>query len=105
LADSRVLQGTQVTVAYGTDVSVVMQLLTQACEEQIKVLKDPLPFVTLSNFGADGLEFGAHYWVDEQQAGLLTLKSELNIRILQLLQAKGIEIPYPQRVVHTRNPT
>jgi small-conductance mechanosensitive channel len=49
------------------------------------------------------LEFGAHYWVDEQQAGLLTLKSEINIRILQLLQAKGIEIPYPQRVVHTRS--
>ena len=102
LADSRILQSTQVTVAYGTDVDGVMQLLLQACEEQNKVLKDPLPFVTLTNFGADGLEFGAHYWVDEQQAGLLTLKSEINIRILQLLQAKGIEIPYPQRVIHTR---
>jgi len=103
LADSRILQSTQVTVAYGTDVDGVMQLLMQACEEQNKVLKDPLPFVTLTNFGADGLEFGVHYWVDEQQAGLLTLKSEINIRILQLLQAKGIEIPYPQRVVHTRS--
>ena len=103
LADSRILQSTQVTVAYGTDVDGVMQLLMQACEAQNKVLKDPLPFVTLTNFGADGLEFGAHYWVDEQQAGLLTLKSEINIRILQLLQAKGIEIPYPQRVVHTRS--
>ena len=103
LADSRILQSTQVTVAYGTDVDEVMQLLLQACEAQNKVLKDPLPFVTLTNFGADGLEFGAHYWVDEQQAGLLTLKSEINIQILQLLQAKGIEIPYPQRVVHTRN--
>jgi small-conductance mechanosensitive channel len=103
LADSRILQSTQVTVAYGTDVDEVMQLLLKACEAQNKVLKDPLPFVTLTNFGADGLEFGAHYWVDEQQAGLLTLKSEINIQILQLLQAKGIEIPYPQRVVHTRN--
>ena len=103
LADSRILQSTQVTVAYGTDVDEVMQLLMQACEAQNKVLKDPLPFVTLTNFGADGLEFGAHYWVDELQACLLTLKSVINIRILQLLQAKGIEIPYPQRVVHTRS--
>ena len=102
LADSRILQSTQVTVAYGTDVDGVMQLLLQACKEQNKVLNDPLPFVTLTNFGADGLEFGVHYWVDEQQAGLLTLKSEINIRILQLLQAEGIEIPYPQRVIHTR---
>jgi small-conductance mechanosensitive channel len=103
LADSRILQSTHVTVAYGTDVDGVMQLLLQACKEQNKVLKEPQPFVTLTNFGADGLEFGAHYWVDEQQAGLLTLKSEINIRILQLLQAEGIEIPYPQRVVHTRS--
>jgi small-conductance mechanosensitive channel len=103
LADSRILQSTQVTVAYGTDVDGVMQILLQACKEQNKVLKEPQPFVTLTNFGADGLEFGAHYWVDEQQAGLLTLKSEINIRILQLLQAEGIEIPYPQRVVHTRS--
>jgi len=103
LADSRILQSTQVTVAYGTDIDEVMQLLMQACVAQNKVVKDPLPFITLTNFGADGLEFGAHYWVDEQQAGLLTLKSEINIRILQLLQAKGIEIPYPQRVVHTRS--
>jgi small-conductance mechanosensitive channel len=102
LADSRILQSTHVTVAYGTDVDGVMQLLLQACKEQNKVLKEPQPFVTLTNFGADGLEFGAHYWVDEQQAGLLTLKSEINIRILQLLQAEGIEIPYPQRVIHTR---
>jgi small-conductance mechanosensitive channel len=102
LADSRILQSTQVTVAYGTDVDGVMQLLLQACKEQNKVLEEPLPFVTLTNFGADGLEFGAHYWVDQQQAGLLTLKSEINIRILQLLQAENIEIPYPQRVIHTR---
>ena len=102
LADSRILQSTQVTVAYGTDVDGVMQLLLQACKEQNKVLEEPMPFVTLTNFGADGLEFGAHYWVDQQQAGLLTLKSEINIRILQLLQAENIEIPYPQRVIHTR---
>ncbi len=102
LADSRVLQNTSVSVAYGSDVQLVMRLLTQACAVQEKVLQEPAPFVTLSNFGADGLEFAAHYWVDEHQLGLLTLKSEINLVILQLLQQEGIEIPYPQRVVHTR---
>jgi small-conductance mechanosensitive channel len=103
LADSRVLQSTAVSVAYGSDVHQVMVLLTQSCVSQDKVLKDPEPFVTLSNFGADGLEFGVHYWVDEQQAGLLTLKSEINVAILAVLRAHDIEIPFPQRVVHTRN--
>ena len=102
LADSRVLQSTSVLVAYGSDVDLVMRLLTQACELQMRVLKEPAPFVTLTSFAADGLEFGAHYWVDEQQSGLLTLKSEINLSILKLLNVHGIEIPYPQRVVHTR---
>ena len=103
LADSRVLQSTAVSVAYGSDVPQVMALLTQVCTSQDKVLTDPAPYVTLSNFGADGLEFGVHYWVDEQQAGLLTLKSEINVAILAVLRAHAIEIPFPQRVVHTRN--
>jgi small-conductance mechanosensitive channel len=102
LADSKVLQSTSVLVAYGSDVDLVMQLLTQACDMQMRVLQEPATFVTLTSFAADGLEFSAHYWVDEQQPGLLTLKSEINLSILKLLTAHGIEIPYPQRVVHTR---
>jgi small-conductance mechanosensitive channel len=102
LADSRVLQSTSVSVAYGSPVETVMALLMQACEMQERVLKDPIPFVTLTAFGTDGLEFSAHYWVDEQQSGLLTLKSEINISILKLLKDHNIEIPFPQRVVHTR---
>ena len=102
LADSKVLQSTSVLVAYGSDVDLVMQLLTQACDMQVRVLQEPATFVTLTSFAADGLEFSAHYWVDEQQSGLLTLKSEINLSILKLLNEHGIEIPYPQRVVHTR---
>jgi small-conductance mechanosensitive channel len=88
-------------VAYGSDVELVMRLLTQACVMQERVLKDPEPLVTLTAFAADGLEFGAHYWVDEQQAGLLTLKSDINVSILKLLNEHHIEIPFPQRVIHT----
>ncbi|MFM7005504.1 MAG: mechanosensitive ion channel family protein [Limnohabitans sp.] len=102
LADSKVLQSTSVLVAYGSDIDLVMQLLTQACDMQMRVLQEPATFVTLTSFAADGLEFSAHYWVDEQQPGLLTLKSEINLSILKLLNEHGIEIPYPQRVVHTR---
>ncbi|MFM8822854.1 MAG: mechanosensitive ion channel family protein [Limnohabitans sp.] len=102
LADSKVLQSTSVLVAYGSDIDLVMQLLTQACDMQMRVLQEPATFVTLTSFAADGLEFSAHYWVDEQQSGLLTLKSEINLSILKLLNEHGIEIPYPQRVVHTR---
>ena len=103
LADARVLQSTAVSVAYGSDVERVMQLLIQACTQDERVLKDPATFVSLSQFGADGLDFVVHYWVDESNTGLLTLKSDINLSILKLLTAHGIEIPYPQRVIHMKS--
>jgi small-conductance mechanosensitive channel len=103
LADSRMLQSTAVSVAYGSDVERVMQLLIQACTQDERVLKDPATFVSLSQFGADGLDFVVHYWVDESNTGLLTLKSDINLSILKLLTAHGIEIPYPQRVIQMKS--
>jgi len=103
LADARVLQSTAVSVAYGSDVERVMQLLIQACTQDERVLKDPATFVSLSQFGADGLDFVVHYWVDESNTGLLTLKSDINLSILKLLTAHGIEIPYPQRVIQMKS--
>ena len=100
LADSKVWQSTQVSVAYDSPVEQVMTLLTQACRSQPRVLDDPAPLVALSAFGADGLEFTVGYWISDPENGQLNLKSEVNLAILRALQAHGIEIPYPQRVVH-----
>jgi small-conductance mechanosensitive channel len=40
--------------------------------------------------------------LQDPENGQLNLKSQVNVSILQALRAHGIEIPYPQRVVHTR---
>jgi small-conductance mechanosensitive channel len=65
------------------------------------VLSDPAPAACLANFGADGLEFTVTYWIADPENGPLRLKSDINRAILSALQARGLEIPYPQRVVHT----
>lgn len=102
LADSRVLQSTVVSVAYDSDVDLVMCLLTEAALSQDRVLRDPAPGVNLTNFGADGLEFTLNYWMTDPENGQQNLRSRINLVILQSLRANGIEIPYPQRVIHTR---
>jgi len=100
LADSWLLQSAGVSVAYGSDVDLVMRLLLDACHQQEQVLKEPASFVTLSNFGADGLDFVVHYWVDESKTNLLTLKSDIHVQILKSFEENGLAIPYPQRMVH-----
>jgi small-conductance mechanosensitive channel len=104
LADTKVWQSVNVAVGYGSDVDQVMALLLEACTEHSRVLSEPAPLVALSAFGADGLEFTLGYWIHEEEGGLLNLKSMIHIGILKRLRAHGIDIPYPQRVVHVAAP-
>ena len=101
LADPKVAQTTQVAVAYDSPVDDVVVLIEAACKAQPRVLSEPAPAVCLANFGADGLEFTVTYWIADPENGPLRLKSDINRAILKVLQERGIEIPYPQRVVHT----
>jgi len=102
LADALVWQSTVVSVAYDSDVALVMRLLKQAALNHERVLRDPEPSVSLSAFGSDGLEFTVGYWVADPENGSLNLKSLVNLDILRALREHQIEIPFPQRVLHTR---
>jgi small-conductance mechanosensitive channel len=102
LADSNVFQKTVVSVAYDADVALVSSILVGAATPQDRVLKDPAPRAYLSAFGADGLEFTLGYWIKDPENGQLNLRSDINCAILVGLRENQIEIPYPQRVVHTR---
>ncbi len=102
LTDLRVLQATVVSVSYDSDVEKVMRLLTDAALTQDRVLRDPEPSANLTNFGADGLEFTLNYWMTDPENGQQNLRSRINLAVLQSLREHGIEIPFPQRVIHSR---
>ena len=100
LADLRVWRSTVISVGYDSDVDLVMRLLGEAALASERVLQDPAPSVSLSAFGADGLEFTVGFWIVDPEKGVLGLRSNINLAILRSLRAHGIDIPYPQRVVH-----
>lgn len=100
LSDLQVLQSTVVSVSYASDVDLVMRLLIEAALSQDRVQAEPAPGVNLTNFGVDGLEFTLNYWMIDPENGQQNLRSRINLNILKALRANGIEIPYPQRVVH-----
>ena len=102
LADPKVWQSTNVSVAYDSDVDLVSRLLLQAAATQERVLADPGPSVVLLAFGADGLEFRLGYWIGDPENGSDNLRSLVNLEILRLLREHQVEIPFPQRVIHTR---
>jgi small-conductance mechanosensitive channel len=102
LADRKILLTNKITVGYASDVTLVQQLLTDAARSSPRVLTDPAPVAHLSNFAADGLEFTLCYWIIDPENGQLNVQSEVNMATLTALRGAGIDIPYPQRVVHMR---
>ena len=55
--------------------------------------------VNLTAFAADGLELTIGFWITDPENGQLNVRSGVNLAILRALAERGIEIPYPQRVV------
>ena len=88
-----------VGVAYGSDVGRVTRILEEVAANTDHVLKSPSPEVRFNEFGDSSLNFELLAWSDDPP-GHLKLRSELNYAIDAAFRQNGIEIPFPQRVVH-----
>jgi small-conductance mechanosensitive channel len=100
LADPRVLVQTVVQVAYGSDLDALIPALNAVVADVPRVLADPAPAVQLSAFAADGLELTVNFWIADPENGQGQVRSQVNLALLKALTERGIEIPFPQRVMH-----
>ncbi len=101
LADPKVSINTQVQVAYGSDLDTLFPRIVHAVAQVPRVIADPAPAVQLAGFGADGLDLQVGFWIRDAENGQGNVKSDVNLAILRALNEAGVEIPYPQRVVHS----
>jgi small-conductance mechanosensitive channel len=99
LADPKVQMSTVVQVAYGTNVEALMPQLCSAVAGVPRVLPDPGPAALLTAFAADGLELTLAFWIADPHNGQGNVRSAVNLAVLQTLEAAGVEIPFPQRVI------
>lgn len=103
LSDPALLASTVVQVAYGTDVNALRPKLLAALGKIARLAtgrSDRESSVHLTAFAADGLELTVWFWNCDPENGQSNLRSEVNHAVLDVLTAEGIEIPYPQRVLH-----
>ncbi len=100
LADPQVSVTTTVQVAYGTDVEALMPRMVEAIKQVPRVLHEPGPGVLLSGFGADGLNLSVGFWIEDPENGQAGVRSQVHLAILRLFNELGVEIPFPQRVLH-----
>ena len=95
---------TKVSVAYDTDVDMVLKLLEQAALTVARVSKDKPPSAQLLNFGADGLELQVGFWISDPQNGRGGVISDVNRAIWRALKDNNISVPFPQREMRILGP-
>lgn len=88
-----------VGVAYGSDVTLVTQLLEGVAEEEREVLKNPKYFVLFDDFGESALQFSLNYYIKDSFSDPKT-KSRMRYKIDARFRENNISIPFPQRDVH-----
>ena len=86
-------------VAYSTNVPELMELLKDVAKSTPRVLETPEPFVRFSDYGESSLKFGAYFYTHDIFRAE-HIKRRMRVEIYKKLKAKGINIPFPQRVVH-----
>ncbi len=85
-----------VGVAYGSDTSIIKELLIQAAKEHNMIANEPEPSVFFEEFGDSSLNFKllfySHYLFRIER-----VKSDLRFSIDQKFRENNVTIPFPQR--------
>jgi len=92
-----------IQVAYKTDLERVRELLLEIASGHARVLKTPEPRVRLKHFGDNGIDLELVIWISDPEESEFNLRSDLNWRIWAAFKREGVEIPFPQRVIHQAN--
>ena len=92
-----------VGVAYDSDLELVTKLLYRAVDETDRILVRPKPRVNLMGFGNSSVDFEIRFWIKDPEGGLSNIRSDVYMRIWQLFQENGVEIPFPQSDLHLRS--
>lgn len=93
-----------VGVAYGTDLDRAKSVLEAATAAVDGVLEGPQATARVLQFGESSIDFAVHFWHRPQMAQVWQVRDEVARSIKRHLDAAGIEIPFPQRVLHYPRP-
>jgi small-conductance mechanosensitive channel len=108
LSKPNVRIGIPVQVSYDTDLEQAKALMLEAARSQIRVILDEqeyLPKVFLREFADNGIQMELGVWIRDASEGQGNLRSDINWAIWRGFKTAGIEIPFPQRVVHLTGTT
>ncbi len=102
--DTNVRMRIPVGVSYDSDVRKAIELCVEAGAAEERVLKNPEPVCRMIGFGDNAVDLELRVWITDPVNGSGNIRSSVFLGIWDRFQKHGIEIPFPQRDLHIRNP-
>ena len=87
-----------VGAAYRHDPDAVIALLEQVARAHPRVLAEPAPKALLLQYGESSIDYGLRFWIANPMRNS-DISSEVRRAIWHAFQERGIEFPFPQRVL------
>ncbi|MEM7224266.1 MAG: mechanosensitive ion channel domain-containing protein [Pseudomonadota bacterium] len=85
-------------IAYEADVERAGQVIEEMAAAEPRVLKDPAPQIVVMELADSSVNYAIRLWCNS--ADYWNLKFDMTKALKQRMDAEGISIPYPQRMVH-----
>jgi small-conductance mechanosensitive channel len=99
-SDNLVRVTVQVQVGYDSDIEQALSVLVALARAHPRLLADPPPAALVVRMADSGIDLELGAWLNDPQLGMQGIRSDLYRAIVKAFRAHGIDIPYPQRVVH-----
>ena len=90
-------------IGYTSDIQKANDVLINLVKEDTRILSDPPPKVAVSELADSSVNFVVRPWVKRQD--YWGVKFDLTRKIKEAFDENGIEIPFPQQVVHMLSET
>lgn len=85
-------------IGYGDDIEKALKVAVSVCKKDKRVHQDPAPMAAVAGLGASSVDLLVRAWCDG--ADFWGVKFDLTQAIKEAYDKEGIEIPYPQTVIH-----
>ena len=77
-----------------------MKLCIDAAKATPRIIENPEPRCLLRAFGDSSVDLELRVWIDDPPNGRANVLSEVLLGVWDRFHEHGIEIPFPQQVVH-----
>ncbi len=86
-------------ISYGSSIKEAYDVVKKILDEDERVLSDPAPQIAVSELADSSVNLVVRPWV--KSGDYWSTKFDLTRKIKETFDEKGIEIPFPQMVVHS----